>query len=91
MVNHNYEHENDTREPRGFWAGTLSGLLAGLLIGSLAGAVVMLLLAPHSGKRTRAKLQRQGHELAEQAAETMEDTMAQARLKNHPIALDVRK
>ncbi len=89
MVNHshNHEHDNDASEPGGFWAG----LLAGLLIGGLAGAVAMLLLAPQSGKRTRAKLQRQSHELREQTAETVEDAVAQARGKAHQITHDVRK
>ena len=64
MVNHNYEHENDAHEPGGSWAGLLAGLLIGLLIGGLTGAVTMLLLAPQSGKRTRAKIHRQGAELA---------------------------
>ena len=91
MVKYNYEQENDTREPRGSWVGTLSGLLAGLLIGGLAGAAAMLLLAPHSGKRTRAKMQRQGHELVEQAAETMEDAMAQARVKTQQVTHDMRR
>jgi len=50
MVNHNYEHENDAHEPRGSWAG--------LLIDGLTGAVVMLLVAPQSWKRTRARIYR---------------------------------
>jgi gas vesicle protein len=92
MVNHNYEHENEAHEPRGSWAGLLiGGLLIGLLVGGLAGAVAMLLLAPQSGKRTRAKLQRQGAELREQAAETMGDAVEQARDKAHQITQDVRK
>jgi hypothetical protein len=66
MVNH--EHENEANGPGGFGLG----ILAGALIGSLAGATAMLLLAPQSGKRTRAKLQRQSHELREQTAETLE-------------------
>ena len=81
MNDHNYEHENDTHEPKGSWVGLLIGLLAGLLIGGLAGAVAMLLLAPHSGKRTRAKLRRQSHELREQAAETMGDAVARPTIK----------
>ena len=54
--NHNeeHEHDHDGAEPGGLWAG----MLAGLLIGALAGAIAMLLLAPQSGKRTRAKLRR---------------------------------
>lgn len=91
MDNNNYELDNNTPEQSGSLAGPLIGLLIGLLIGGLAGAVTMLLLAPHSGKRTRAKLVRQSHELREQTAETVEDAIAQARDKAHQITHDVRK
>lgn len=83
----NNEHENDVNGPGGAWAG----MLAGLLIGGLAGATAMLLLAPQSGKRTRAKLQKQSHELRKQTAETVEDTLAQARGTARQITHDVRK
>ena len=84
MVNDNYEHE-----PGGSLAGLLAGLLIGLLIGGLTGAVAMLLLAPQSGKRTRAKLYRQGAEWREQAADTVGDAVASARDKAHQITHDV--
>lgn len=87
MVNHNHNHDNDASETEGFWAG----LLAGLLIGGLAGAVAMLLLAPESGKKTRAKLQRQSHKLREQTAETVDDAVAQARGTARQITHDMRK
>ena len=82
---------SDVQEPRGFKARVLAGLLAGLLIGVLAGALVMLLLAPRSGKKTRARLQRQSHELGDQTAASIEDALAQARDITHQIALDARK
>jgi gas vesicle protein len=85
--NHNNEQAYDTPEP---W-GPLAGMLAGLLIGGLAGAVAMLFMAPQSGKRTRAKIQRASNELREQAADTMEDAMEQARAKTHQVAQGVRK
>ena len=69
----NQEHEYNTHTTKGF--------LAGLLFGSLAGAGTMLLLAPQSGKRTRAKIQLKSMELRDQAAETVEDAVAQARVK----------
>ncbi len=87
MVNHNHNHNNDASEPGGFWAG----LLSGLLIGGLVGAVAMLLLAPESGKKTRAKILRKSHKLRKQTAETMEDAVAQARGTGRQIARDVRK
>jgi gas vesicle protein len=83
----NDEHENDANGPGGFGVG----MLTGTLIGGLAGATAMLLLAPQSGKRTRAKLQRQSHELREQAADTVEDAVDQARGAARQITHDVRK
>ena len=91
MVNDNYEHENNAHEPGGSLAGLLAGLLIGLLIGGLTGAVTMLLLAPQSGKRTRAKLYRQGAEWREQAAETVDDAVESARDKARQITHDVSK
>jgi gas vesicle protein len=89
MVNHSHNHEQDNAasEPGGFGAG----MLAGLLIGGLTGAVVMLLLAPQSGKVARAKLHRKSHKLRKQTAETVEDAVAQARGTARRITHDVRK
>ena len=69
-------------------------MLAGSLIGGLAGATAMLLLAPQSGKRTRAKLRRQSRALRDQTAETMEyveDAIADARDKTQDMTHDARK
>ena len=89
------EHEHDKHEPKGAWFGLRVGLLiggmAGTLIGGMVGSVAMLLLAPHSGKKTRAKLLRQGKELREQAAESAEDAMDEAGVKAHQITHDVRR
>jgi hypothetical protein len=51
----------------------------------------MLLLAPQSGKRTRAKIQRKSAELREQTPDTVEDSLAQARAKAGKIKDDVRE
>ena len=83
MDNHNCEHEND--------ANQLGGFLAGLLIGGLAGAVAMLLLAPQSGKKTRAKVQQKSIELREQTTEAVEDALAQTRVKARQINASVHK
>ncbi len=82
MIDHRQEQGNDGNDMMGFFAG--------LLIGGMAGAGAMLLLAPQSGKRTRAKIQRQGLELRDQASETFEDAVAQARVKAREITADVR-
>lgn len=88
---HDYEHESDAPATRDVRVRVLAGLLAGLLIGVLAGTVAMLLLAPRSGKKTRARLQRQSHELGDQTAASIEDALAQARDITHQLALDARK
>ncbi|MFN8467162.1 MAG: YtxH domain-containing protein [Caldilineaceae bacterium] len=85
-----HEHDHAATEPGSQWAG----MLAGLLIGALAGAVAMLLLAPQSGKRTRAKLRRRSVALRAQTAETMEtmeDAIEDARDKTGQVTHDARK
>lgn len=77
------EYESDSMHPGQF--------LAGLLLGGLAGAGVMMLLAPHSGKRTRANIQRKSIELRDQATETVEGAVAQARSKAYHITNSVQR
>jgi len=83
MDDHDHEHENDVNQ--------LGGFFAGLLIGGLAGAVAMWLLAPQSGKRTRAKIEQKSIELREQTTEAVEDALKQARTKGRQIRADVRE
>jgi len=80
---HDYEHENGVNQAGGFFAG--------LLMGGLAGAVAMLLLAPQSGKRTRAQIQLKSMELRDQTTEAVEDALKQARSKGRQIRADVRE
>jgi len=65
-------------------------VLAGLLVGGLAGAGAMLLLAPQSGRETRAQIQQKTMELRDRTAETVEQALAQAKSKTHEISDDVR-
>ena len=81
MDNHNDEHRNNVNY--------LRNLLRALLIGGLAGAGTMLLLAPQSGKKTRAQIQRKSIELREQTTEAVEDAVAQAGVKARQITADV--
>jgi len=83
MNNHSDEHETNVNHPGSF--------LAGVLFGGLAGAGAMLLLAPQSGKRTRAQIQLKGMELRDQATEAVEDGMAQTRAKARQITANVRE
>ena len=67
------------------------GLLAGLLVGGLAGTGAMLLLAPQSGKETRAQIQQKSIELRDQTVKTVEGAVAQARGKARQITDDVHE
>jgi gas vesicle protein len=67
------------------------GILVGLLIGGLVGAGAMLLLAPQSGKKTRAQIQRKSIELRDQTTEAVEDAVSQAGAKVRQVKADVRK
>lgn len=83
MSNHHREDGSDTK--------FLWGFLAGLVAGSLVAAVVMLLLAPQSGKRTRAQIRRKGADLREQTADVVGTSLEQARTKAGQITDDVRE
>lgn len=61
----------------------LPAFFAGLLLGSLTGAVVMLLLAPRKGKKTRAQLLQKGEKLRHQAAEGIDDVVSEVDDKAH--------
>ncbi|MGB5055798.1 MAG: YtxH domain-containing protein [Nitrospirales bacterium] len=97
MTNHSHENnQNDIPldgavESSRFGIGLLIGLLSGAIFGGLAGAGTMLLLAPQSGKRTRAKLQRQGLKLRHQATESIEDALANVSDKAHAYSDDLQK
>ena len=79
------ENERET-SARGPW-----DFLGGLLVGGLAGAGAMLMLAPQSGRRSRAKIQQKSIVLRDQASEAVEDVLDQARAKVHQVKVDVRK
>lgn len=83
MENDNGQYEQSGRAALGF--------LAGLLIGGLAGAVTTLLMAPQSGQRTRAQIQRKGIALRNQATEAIEDKMVDARDTGRRLSEDVHK
>lgn len=80
-----YPHE------QGRLASPVGGFFAGLLMGSLIGSGVMLMLAPRSGKRTRAKIQQDGLELRDQVVETVEGAVAQARGQARRVKAGVHK
>ena len=79
----------DYSQENGNNAKKIWGFLVGLLVGGLAGAGAMLLLAPQSGKETRAQIQHKGIELRDQTVKTVEDAVAQTRGKARQITDDV--
>ena len=56
-------------------------LLTGFLVGSAVGAATALLFAPRSGEETRAEIRDKAMELRDQATETVQDTVSQAKSK----------
>jgi gas vesicle protein len=70
---------------------TALGFFAGLLIGGLAGAVTTLLVAPQSGRRTRAEIQRRTVALRDQATASLEDTVEQARASGRRLSVNAQK
>ncbi|MDO9066734.1 MAG: YtxH domain-containing protein, partial [Chloroflexota bacterium] len=83
MDNPKRDHESE--------ASNAGGFLAGLVVGGLAGAGTALLLAPESGKRTRADIQHKGMELRDQTVETVENKVAEARIKARQITAPARR
>ncbi len=83
MENQNYAHRHVDHGLQGFVLGTL--------LGGLAGAVTMLLLAPQSGRRTRAKLQRAGIDLREQTGRGLEEAVEQTTNKAEQLTTTVRE
>jgi len=83
MDNHNQE----CGQP----ASNAGGFFVGLLLGGAIGSGAMLLLAPQSGKKTRAQLRHQGLDLRDQVVETVEDAVTQARGQAHRITTGVQR
>lgn len=82
---------NNSRQEYENYMNIAWGILAGLLVGGLVGAGVMLLLAPQSGKKTRAQIRKKSLNLRDQTTEAVEDAVSQAGAKVHQVRADVRK
>jgi gas vesicle protein len=67
-----------------------SSFLIGLLIGGMVGAMAMLLLAPRSGKATRARIQHRGLEFRDQMAEGVDNAEEQVRATVYRVSKDLR-
>jgi len=62
-----------------------TGLLTGLVIGGLAGFGTMMLLAPQSGKETRARIWQKSTELQDRASDTFDDLVILSQFDNRQI------
>lgn len=69
----------------------VEGFVAGLVLGGLSGAGAMLLLAPQSGKKTRAQIKQKGNALRKQTVKSVEGAVAEVRNKAHQINADVHE
>jgi gas vesicle protein len=65
--------------------------ILGVLAGMLAGALTMLLLAPRSGKETRARIKGKGVELRDRTTLMVEDAMDQMRSNRHKLTMGGRQ
>ena len=84
MKRKNQKEMVDESNLRGFLAALM--FIAGLTLGSVISAVVMLLVAPQSGKKTRRQIRRKGKELRHQASDAVDDTVAQVRAKTRQVS-----
>lgn len=66
-------------------------VVLGTLIGGLAGALIMLLLAPKSGKETRHQIREKSIDLHDRTSEIVEEATAQIRSSAEKISLDGRE
>jgi gas vesicle protein len=82
-------HEEELEHEVDHTVSNVLRVVIGMLIGSLAGAGVMLLMAPQSGRRTRAKLQMKGIELRDQASESLDDAVSQVRSRTRQITSEI--
>lgn len=77
-----------THDNSGNW---VEGFVVGLLVGGLSGSGVMLLLAPQSGKKMRAQIQRSSSELRDRMGKSVKSAVAQTRSKARQITNDVHE
>ena len=81
----------DNIEERTFDINRPRNFLIGLLIGGMAGALAMLLLAPQSGKRTRAQIQDKTIQLRDRTTKNIKKAVAQVRSETDKLTADVQE
>ena len=77
--------QNDDEEHGEYNIQAAAGFLAGILLGALAGAGAMLLMAPQSGKRTRAQIRHKGLVLRDQASVSIDQALTDVRVQGQHI------
>ena len=75
----NAVHTNNTDKPGS------AGFLTGLLLGTLAGFGTMLLLAPQSGRKTRAQIGQESVKMQGRATDTYTDLVTLSRFDDRKI------
>jgi gas vesicle protein len=81
----------DPIEERGYDISYARNVFIGVLIGGLAGAAAMLLLAPQSGKKTRAEIQLKSVQWLDRTTDFGKNALAQARHDTQEITAGVRE
>jgi gas vesicle protein len=84
MKRKNRKEMIDDGNVRGFVAALM--FVAGLAFGGVISAVVMLLVAPQSGRKTRRQIRRKGKALRHQASGAVDDKVAQVRAKARQVS-----
>jgi gas vesicle protein len=82
--------DNNLEEHKYNLSGPL-GILIGAFAGGLAGAVVMLLFAPQSGKRTRAQIQNKSIQLRDRTTKIFKKAVAKVHSETNKITADVKE
>jgi gas vesicle protein len=91
MNNVNRPHKVDSStQTQGNTLASVFVFFTGLLIGVLSGTVATLLLAPRSGRKTRARIQHQVQELRNRAVESVEDAEEEMSERAELVAATVR-
>jgi len=79
--------ENNIEEPK--YTNNAKNVFFGILVGGLAGAAAMLLLAPQSGKQTRAQIEQKSIELRNQTTKDIKKAVKQVRSETNRITAKV--
>lgn len=81
-----HNHSNHTDQ-----AGQPGSIMAALFVGGLVGAGAMMLLAPRSGKETRAQIEHKTLELRDQTVESIKGAMEQVSSRGRELADEVKE